>query len=251
MQFLKHDLGIRSGGEVAEVKLTKAANVRLLDSSNFQNYRSGRRHRYFGGYVNRSPVRLQIPNHGHWYVVVDLGGYAGRVGSSVRVLPGKLRPFQEQSLAFFPTLLRNENHGECDVFISHAAEDKEEVVRPLAEALQAGGLSLCYDEFDLSNGNSFRNTIDKGIAKSRFGIIVISKAFFRKGWPQYELDELVTCTTAGEQQLLPIWHNVTKDEVISHSPSLADTVARNTSTYTVEEIAKEVIELIQSRPVEA
>ncbi len=86
MQFIKHDLGQLSGGETAEVTITSAANVRLLDSHNFIMYRSGRRFKYTGGHYKQSPVRFDIPRAGHWYVVVDLGGYAGEVGSSIRVL---------------------------------------------------------------------------------------------------------------------------------------------------------------------
>ena len=89
MQFIKHDLGQLSGGETAEIAITNAANVRLLDSDNFRKYRSGRPHRYTGGHAKQSPVRFQIPRAGHWYVVVDLGGYAGEVGSSARVLSGE------------------------------------------------------------------------------------------------------------------------------------------------------------------
>ena len=88
MQFIKHDLGQLDGGEVAEVTISCAANVRLLNSDNFQKYRSGQRHKYTGGHSKNSPVRFQIPRAGHWYVVVDLGGYAGKVGSSVRILSG-------------------------------------------------------------------------------------------------------------------------------------------------------------------
>ena len=89
MQFIKHDLGQLSGGETVEVTITNAANVRLLDSHNFLMYRSGRRHKYNGGHYKQSPVRFQISRAGHWYVVVDLGGYAGEVGSSARVLSGE------------------------------------------------------------------------------------------------------------------------------------------------------------------
>ena len=89
MQFIKHDLGQLAGVEIVEVTITKAANVRLLDNANFQNYRYGRRHSYTGGYVEHSPVRLQIPRSGHWYVVVDLGGYSGDVSSSIRLLSGE------------------------------------------------------------------------------------------------------------------------------------------------------------------
>ena len=248
MQFIKHDLGNRKGGEIVEVSLSgSAANVRLLDSSNFQSYRSGRRHRYLGGHAKSSPVRLQLPRAGHWYVVVDLGGYKGTVRSSVRMLPGKLRPLVDTPLSTIPTLVRNENGVLHDVFISYASEDKVDVVHPLAEALRAGGLSVWYDDFELRIGNSLRQSIDKGIAASRFGVVILSKAFFNKGWPNYELDGLVTKSVSGnrDQVLLPIWHNITKDEVVAYSPSLADKVARNTTMQTVAEIADEIVEVVQ------
>lgn len=135
---------------------------------------------------------------------------------------------------------------EFDVFISHASEDKDEVVRPLAEALKQGGLVVWYDEFELRIGDSLRRKIDSGLARSRFGVVVLSQEFFRKGWPNYELDGLVTRAVSGEQVLLPIWHNITKKEVIQHSPSLADKLARSTATHTVEEIASEIIEVVKT-----
>ena len=73
MQFIKHDLGQLSGGEIAEITITNAANVRLLDSENLRRYRYGHRHRYNGGHYTQSPVRFSIPRAGYWYVVVDLG----------------------------------------------------------------------------------------------------------------------------------------------------------------------------------
>lgn len=88
MDFLWFDLGQQSAGAVAEVTLSgNAANVVLLDSINFQNYKSGRRYSYHGGHATRSPVRLAVPRAGHWYVVIDTGGYAARVKAAVRVLP--------------------------------------------------------------------------------------------------------------------------------------------------------------------
>ena len=253
MQFIKHDLGHRTGGEIVEVILKgNAANVRLMDSSDFQNYRSGRRHSYIGGHAKRSPVRLQIPRSGHWYVAVDMGGYKGKVSSSVRMLPGKLRPFVETPLSTIPTLVRSENGVEYDVFISYASEDKDKVVQPLVQALEMGGLTVWYDDLELKIGDSLRRSIDQGIGASRFGIVVLSKAFFNKGWPNYELDGLVTKAVSGDQDqvLLPIWHDITKDEVVSYSPSLADKIARNTTTQTIEEIAEEIIEVVLGEPVE-
>ena len=123
-------------------------------------------------------------------------------------------------------------------------------MEPLANALREGGLSVWYDDFELKIGNSLRRSIDRGIASSRFGVVVLSKAFFGKGWPEYELDGLVANVVNGEQELLPIWHNITKDEVVSYSPSLADRLARTTALHTVDEIADEILEVVSGVPTE-
>lgn len=252
MNFIHSDLGMRKGGETVEVTLSgSAANVRLMDSSNFSNYKSGRHHSYYGGHAKRSPVRLRIPRAGHWHIAVDTGGLAGTVRAAFRVLPGVLPEIRETPLSSVPSLLHKApdpgmagDDREYDVFISHASEDKDEVVRPLANALRDLGLSVWYDEFELRIGDSLRRKIDKGVATSRFGVIVLSEKFFGKGWTNYELDGLVTRQITGEQVLLPVWHNVTKKQVIEFSPSLADKLARSTATHTVEEIAAEISELI-------
>ena len=89
-----------------------------------------------------------------------------------------------------------------------------------------------------------RRKIDRGIARSRFGIVVLSHAFFAKSWPQYELDGLVTMSLSGKQVILPLWHEISKDEVVRQSPSLADKLALRTSDYSIEEIAEELVAVI-------
>lgn len=126
----------------------------------------------------------------------------------------------------------------------YASEDKDSVVRPLAQALVTKGLKVWYDEFELKIGDSLRRKIDRGLAKSKFGIVVLSRSFIKKGWTNYELDGIISKANTGEQVLLPIWHGITKQEVLGYSPSLADKVARNTASYTVEEIAEEIAGLI-------
>ncbi|QDU02986.1 TIR domain protein [Gimesia chilikensis] len=133
-----------------------------------------------------------------------------------------------------------------DVFISHASEDKDDVVRPLAELLNNKQFDVWYDEFQLRIGDSLRRSIDQGLAKSRFGIVVLSQAFFSKNWPQYELDGLVQKEMEGNKVILPIWHKITKSEVISYSPSLADKLALNTATATLEEIASQIADVLAS-----
>jgi len=141
MQFIQHNLGHRKGGEIVEITISgSAANVRLMDGSNLNNYNNGRQHRYSGGLAKQSPVRLQIPHSGTWYVAVDVQGLRGSVRSSARILPEPLPAIREAPLSSIPSLVQHDsppsvdsdNRREYDVFISHASEDKDDVVRPLA-----------------------------------------------------------------------------------------------------------------------
>jgi len=128
-----------------------------------------------------------------------------------------------------------------DVFVCHASEDKDEFVRPLVAALEKRRLTVWYDEHALRVGDSLRRSIDAGLAKCRFGIVVLSAHFFEKNWPQYELDGLVSKEMTGRKVILPIWHKVSLDEVRSYSPTLADRVALNSSLMSVEQIADELL----------
>lgn len=254
MNFIHTDLGSRKRGEIVEITLTAAANVRLMSSSDFSNYKSGRQHRYIGGLARKSPLRLQIPSSGHWHVAVDMQGLRGSTRASVRVMPGALPEISQRPLSDVPSLVRDEvptpaqSGGQThDVFISHASEDKDDFVRALAGALIAEGLNVWYDEMTLRIGDSLRQKIDQGLANSRVGLVVLSPAFIKKGWTNYELDGIVTRTVSGEQVLLPIWHNITKQQVMDFSPSLGDKVARSTATHTIDEIASEIADLIRSR----
>ncbi len=117
-----------------------------------------------------------------------------------------------------------------DAFICHATEDKQTLVRPLAEMLSEHHLHIWYDEFSLTVGDSLRQTIDEGLAKSRFGIVILSPSFFRKGWAQRELDGLVARQISEDRRLiLPIWHEITREEIVRISPPLADIVAINSN----------------------
>ena len=264
MRFTHYKLGHVAAGTVAEVTLRgSAANVRLMDQSNFNNYKAGRRHRYHGGLAKSSPLRLRVPHSGTWHVTVDMRGLRGTVRSGIQVIPAEaLKPLpaiNQGSLRDLPSLVRNVTHEQAqgvdaadervfDVFICHTSEDKAKVVRPLVIALRDAGLSVWYDEFELRIGDSLRRKIDKGLANSRFGVVVLSRTFFGRGWPEYELDGLVTRAVSGEQVLLPVWHDVTKREVMDYSSSLADRVARSTATHTVEEIAAEIVDVVRNPP---
>ena len=110
-----------------------------------------------------------------------------------------------------------------DAFICHAYEDKP-FVATLANALRQSGLRVWYDEFSLTLGDSLRQSIDCGLAQSQFGIVVLSASFFEKKWTQYELDGLVE-RDLDKKVVLPIWHNIAREDLVKYSPSLANKVA--------------------------
>ncbi|WP_263383383.1 toll/interleukin-1 receptor domain-containing protein [Granulicella arctica] len=108
------------------------------------------------------------------------------------------------------------------VFISHASEDKEAFAKPLAEELKLRGLDVWYDEYTLTVGDSLRRRIDEGLSRSKFGVVILSKAFFEKEWPQRELDGLAAREINGVKVILPVWHGVDQRDVLAFSPTLAD-----------------------------
>jgi hypothetical protein len=131
-----------------------------------------------------------------------------------------------------------------DVFISHASEDKVDLVRPLADALVARGLKVWYDEFSLKLGDSLRGSIDFGLANSRYGVVVLSKDFFAKHWPVEELNGLKSKEVGGRKVILPIWHRVTFDQIVAVSPTLADKLAI-TSDVGIEKITDEIVAALE------
>lgn len=128
---------------------------------------------------------------------------------------------QEQSGASQPS----QDMFEWDAFISHATEDKDSFVRELAQKLIEEEVRIWYDEFTLRVGDSLRQSIDKGLSESQYGIVVLSPSFFAKDWPQKELNGLVVRERHGDKVILPVWLNVNKDDVARYSPPLADLLA--------------------------
>jgi hypothetical protein len=134
--------------------------------------------------------------------------------------------------------------GEWDVFVCHASEDKQEFVRPFARALREARLRVWYDEFTLTLGDSLRRSIDRGLARSRYGIVVLSPNFFAKDWPQRELDGLASLEVGGRKVILPLWHRVDAVGVRRYSPTLADRIAASTS-QPMEELVAGVLSVVR------
>jgi len=143
-------------------------------------------------------------------------------------------------------IFNSDSKEEYDVFVSHATEDKEnfsdEFVRILQEKF---GLKVWYDAASIKWGDSIRTEIDRGLKKSKFGIVILSRSYIKKYWTNYELEGLFQREGNGGKLILPIWHDITKQEVQQFSPSLSGKMAMNTAIMTPYEIAEKLNELLR------
>ncbi|CAB4365433.1 MAG: DUF1883 domain-containing protein [Actinobacteria bacterium] len=256
MSSIHYDFpNLQRGDEIIVTLKGVESNVLLLDPSNLSAFKAGRSYRYGGGLVKRSPFRLVVPSDGHWHVVVQPIGGKVSASAEVRRAPARLptavsapahsnRPAQAHTITDVGRNLamihEDDTDPGIDVFISHASEDKAEVARPLHDLLVGRGLNVWLDEVQLKVGHSLRKGIDAAIAKSRYAVVILSPTFFTKSWTQYELDGIVGRQMNGEQLILPIWHNLSRTRLLEVAPSLADIVALNTATETLEDIAEKL-----------
>lgn len=143
-------------------------------------------------------------------------------------------------------LYNQTDEAEYDVFISHASEDKEPFVEELVHALRDRAIRVWYDSLNIAWGDSLRSQIDNGLKRSTFGIVILSENYIKKGWTQYELEGLFNIEMTKGKTILPIWHNITKQQVMDFSATLAGRKALTTATMTADEIADMFVELIKS-----
>lgn len=137
---------------------------------------------------------------------------------------------------------------EFDVFVSHACEDKESFVDEFVAELIKLGVKVWYDKSQIKWGDSMRERIDLGLKKSKFGIAVLSPNYIAEGkyWTKAELDGLFQLDSVNGKTLLPIWHQLTKKEVMEYSPIIASKLAMSTALMTPGEIAKELRQLLDN-----
>lgn len=137
-------------------------------------------------------------------------------------------------------------HKQFDVFISHASKDKSDFVDGLYINLRRLGISIFYDTDSISWGDNWKKAILEGTAKSEFAIIVISENFFGREWTNRELNEfLQRQNESGQKIVLPILHNITRDQLIEQYPELEEIQVIDTANQSSEDItilfAKELI----------
>jgi hypothetical protein len=102
-----------------------------------------------------------------------------------------------------------------------------------------------FDEFTLRLGDSLRRQIEQGLATSRFGVVVLSPSFFAKDWPKVELDSLAALELGRLKKILPIWHHLGREEILAHSPALADRLAVD-SARGLDEVVRQIAEVVSS-----
>jgi hypothetical protein len=132
-----------------------------------------------------------------------------------------------------------------DVFICHASEDKESVARPLSLLLRMAGLAVWFDEFELRIGDSLLERIDRGLAGSHFGAVIISPAFMEKRWSQQELRGMFALEQNAPGMILPVWHQVSVTDVTAYSPILADRVAASTDDG-IDAVGRAILKVVLS-----
>jgi hypothetical protein len=112
-------------------------------------------------------------------------------------------------------------------FICHDSRDKEALVRPLAISLSKLNCPIWYDEYSLRVGDSLRESVEKGLKECGTCVIVLSPRFIANlGWSKTEFNSIFTREIIeGERIILPVWCEVTKQQVYEYSPSLADRLA--------------------------
>lgn len=137
-----------------------------------------------------------------------------------------------------------------DFFISHASEDKELFVRPLAEELIRRGYTIWYDEMSLGIGDSLVQSISDGVKNSMYGIIILSNNFFKKKWTKKELEALINKEVITDNNLIfPIWLNLKLVDVYHFSPLLVDKVAISANENEINKVVTALEKRIQVVPV--
>ena len=106
------------------------------------------------------------------------------------------------------------------MFVSYAGEDRELVVRPLVDALSQFGLRVWWDQFELTVGDSLLRTINRGLVSSRYGVVIVSRAFLEKRWPEYELIGLTAREMTGSKVVLPVWYGIVASDVLAYEPDM-------------------------------
>lgn len=127
---------------------------------------------------------------------------------------------------------------EYDVFLSHANDDKGEIVDELYTSLKSLGINIFYDKTAIEWGDNWKERILEGTKKAEFAIIVISTNFFDREWTEKELSEFLSRQNQNKQKIiLPILHKITIEQLRNQYPTVADIQAIDSKDFSCDQIA--------------
>lgn len=208
----------------------------------------GSRYSSYNSYNSYSPYTSQYPSFGSNSSSKGRSVSSGRSikpnwsrgGSTVFYTPAEVRtltPIREniEKRISLPDLR--------DVFLCHAWDDRKDVAKELHDLLESKGVSVWFSEKDVLLGSPLLREIDKGLAKSRVGIVLVTPAFLKRlagaGIAEKELSALLA-----RDLLVPILHETTYEELRDVSPLLGSRSGLSTSEEPMEELAAKLAELV-------
>lgn len=131
-----------------------------------------------------------------------------------------------------------------DVFLCHAWGDRKEAAKELHDLLEAAGVKVWFSEKDLGLGVPMMRAIDKGLANSRIGLVLVTPAMLDRLPKESVADKELSTLLAGNQ-LIPIVHNTSYDALRNVSPMLASRTGLDTSEDSMIVVAEKIAELVQ------
>jgi len=130
-----------------------------------------------------------------------------------------------------------------DVFLCHAWDDRQGVAKELYDLLVSNGVSVWFSEKDVGLGVPLMRAIDKGLANSRIGLVLVTPALLRR-LPQEGIADKELSALLARDQLVPIVHDTTYDALREISPLLASRSGLSTSEEPMTQLAAKLAELV-------
>ena len=130
-----------------------------------------------------------------------------------------------------------------DVFLCHAWDDREGAAKELHDLLESRGVSVWFSEKDVYLGTSLLREIDKGLAKSRVGIVLVTPALLSRLRGEGIADKELSALLARDL-LVPIVHGTTYEALREVSPLLGSRSGLSTAEEPMADVAAKLAELV-------
>ena len=216
------------------------ANCPVCGNRGYRSYNSYSSYNLSSSYYPSTSKTSGVKSSGNNSVGTKTKARWSSVGSTVLYYPSEIRtltPVREniEKRSHLPDLR--------DVFLCHAWDDRRDAAKELHDRLEAKGVSVWFSEKDVMLGSPLLREIDKGLANSRFGIVLVTPSFLERikgaGIADKELSALLA-----RDLLVPIVHDTTFEALREVSPLLGSRSGLSTEEQSMEEIAEKLAELV-------